>query len=463
MFRFRLGSIPVTVHPSHLLIAAVFGLNALGAGSLRSWPGRVLLDPTAPGQLQTKAAVVLIWVAVVFVSVLVHELGHALAMRAYHYRPSIQLIMFGGFTSPNTNAPLPWGRDVLTTLAGPVSGAGLGLLCQLLLATHPGEVLGYALLIAAYANYAWAVFNLLPVLPLDGGRIAMAVLSRAFGKAGVAIAHLVALLVCVAVAVKYWNSGPFLLLFIALFGFQALQGLLAVWRTEPSAPVPPDLLQAEGLFRAGQLDQARLRAESLLREDLPVATRGRIHHLLGWVAIKEGEGRRALDHFSQVQGRPVERHAIAAAFSLIGDDARAIPLWEEAWRDTHEPSVLHEWAGALIRAGQAETAARIPGVDLAEAYTCAEKVAFLRGAYSEAARFGAESLARRPTPERAYDVACAYARAGDSSRAVAMLRRASELGFSDAEGAAGDPDLASLFGLPEFQNWLTSLRKSAAS
>jgi Zn-dependent protease len=463
MFRFRLGSIPVTVHPSHLLIAAVFGLNSLGDGSARSWPGRVLLEPNAPGQLQTKAAVVLIWVAVVFVSVLVHEMGHALAMRAYRYRPSIQLVMFGGFTSPNTNAPLPWGRDVLTTLAGPVSGAALGLVCQLLLGTHPGEVLGYALEIATLANYAWAVFNLLPILPLDGGRIAMAVLARAFGKVGVAIAHLVALLVCAVVAVKLWNSGPFLLLFIALFGFQAVQGLLAVWRTEPTARAPPELLQAEALFRAGQLDQARLRAESLLRDDLPVATRGRIHHLLGWVAIKEGEGRRALDHFSQVQGRQVERHAIAAAFSLIGDDERAIPLWEEAWRDTHEPSVLHEWAGALIRAGQAETAARLPGVDLAAAYACAEKVAFLRGAYSEAARFGAESLARHPSPERAYDVACAYARAGDSSHAIAMLRRASELGFSDAEGAAGDPDLASLFGLPEFQSWLISLRKSAAS
>jgi Zn-dependent protease len=463
MFRFRLGSIPVTVHPSHLLIAAVLGLSSLGGGSARGWPGRVLLDPTAPGQLQTKAAVVLIWVVVVFVSVLVHEMGHALAMRAYRYRPSIQLVMFGGFTSPNTSAPLPWGRDVLTTLAGPLSGAGLGFVCQLLLGTQPGDVLGYALETAKLANYAWAVFNLLPVLPLDGGRIAMAVLARAFGKIGVAIAHLLALLVCAMVAVGFWNQGPFLLLFIVLFGFQAVQGLLAVWRTEPTARASPELLQAEALFREGQLDQARLRAESLLRDDLPVAIRGRIHHLLGWVAIKEGEGRRALDHFSQVQGRPVERHAIAAAFSLIGDDERAIPLWEEAWRDTHDPSVLHEWAGALIRAGQAETAARLPGVDLAAAYACAEKVAFLRGAYSEAAQFGAESLARRPSLERAYDVACAYARAGDSGRAIAMLRRASELGFSDAEGAAGDPDLASLFGLPEFQSWLISLRKSAAS
>jgi Zn-dependent protease len=464
MFRFRLGPIPVTVHPSHLLMAAVLGLGAPALGPIPSWPATVLLDPDAPDKVQTQVAVVLIWVAVVFVSVLVHEMGHALVMRAYRYQPSIQLIMFGGFTSPNTSAPLPWARDVLTTLAGPVAGAGLGLLCTVLLRLHPGEVLAYALGGAALANFWWAGLNLLPILPLDGGRIAMAVLARAFGRVGVAIAHGIALLVCVLVGAVYWNSRSLLLVFIALFGFRAVQGLLGAFRSEaPAASIPPDLLQAEAHFRAGQLDQARLRAESLLTQELPASTRGRIHHLLGWVAIKEGEGRRALDHFSQVQGRPVERHAVAAAFSLIGDDARAIPLWELAWKDTQEPSVLHEWAGALIRDGRADDATRLPGVDMAAAYACAEKVAFLRGAYSEAARFGAESLARRPTPERAYDVACAYARAGDTSRAMAMLRRASELGFNDPEGAAGDPDLASLFGLSEFQAWLTSLRKSAAS
>ena len=66
------------------------------------------------------------------------------------------------------------------------------------------------------------------------------------------------------------------------------------------------------------------------------------------MALKEGEGRRALDEFSQVQGRPIEPQAIAAAFSLIGDDARGIPLWEQAARQTRDPTILHEWAGALV-------------------------------------------------------------------------------------------------------------------
>jgi Zn-dependent protease len=464
MFRFRLGSIPVTVHPSHLLLGALFGIMSLEySGPTGSWPGDVLGDPSATGQLQTKLAVVLIWMGVVFVSVLFHELGHALTMRAFRYQPSIQLVMFGGYTSPNTDGPLPWWRDVVTTLAGPLFGVTLGVFCRLVIGLHPGDVATYGLRIAETANYFWAAYNMLPIPPLDGGRVSLALLSRAFGKVGAALAHLLALLLCALVAFFFWGRGTFLVFFVALFALQNVQALLAMWRREPQGRVPPDLLQAEALFRAGQLERARLLAERLLTTDVPVSVRSRLQHLLGWVALKEGEGRRALDHFSQVQGRQVERHALAAAFSLIGDDGRALPLWEQAYKETTDPTVLHEWAGALIRSGDERRAAEIPGIDLAAAYACAEKVAFLRGAYSEAARFGEASLAQRPTPDRAYDVACAYARAGDTRRALTLLGRARELGFRDAEAAAGDPDLSSLFGLPEFQGWLTSLRKTAAS
>ena len=221
--------------------------------------------------------------------------------------------------------------------------------------------------------------------------------------------------------------------------------------------------EAQTLLRAGDPARARELASRLLRDDTPPALRARIHHLLGWAALKEGEGRRALDEFSQVQNRPIEPQAVAAAFSLVGDDTRAIPLWEQAARQGSDPTILHEWAGALIRQGQVTAAAAIPGVDLATAYERAERVAFLRGAYSEAARFGEESLVRRPSATRAYEVACAYARAGDIRRAMTLLERARQLGYSDREAAASDPDLVALAGERAFQEWLRSLGKSAAS
>ena len=46
---------------------------------------------------------------------------------------------------------------------------------------------------------------------------------------------------------------------------------------------------------------------------------------------------------------------------------------------------------------------------------------------------------------------------------MTLLFRARELGYSDREAAASDPDLAPLAGEPGFQEWLASLGKSAAS
>jgi Zn-dependent protease len=462
MFSFRLGSIPVTVLPSHWVgsaLIAAMQLNGWNSG----WPGQILGNPNAPGRLRTQLAVVLIWMGIVFVSVLFHELGHAVSMRAFRYRPSIQLVALGGYTSPNASAPLPWGRDVVSTFAGPLFGVVLGAVCLVLLRFGRGEVLPYVFESASVANFFWAAFNLVPVLPLDGGRISVALLGRAFGKAGTALAYLLGIAVCVVGAYLLWNQGVSLALVFALFfAYQNVQLLMALWRTEPSSSAPPELLEAEALFRDGKLAEARRRIEALSGRELPRSVLSRLHHLLGWIALREGEGRRALDHFSQVQGRPVERHALAAAFSLIGDEVRALPLWEQAFQETHDPGILQEWAGALLRAGRTDDAERLPGVDLAGAYGAAEKMAFLRGAYSEAVRFGEEGFRRRPTAEGAYDLACALARAGDTRRAVEFLEVARELGYTDVEAAATDPDLASLHGMSSFDAWLNSLRKSAS-
>jgi Zn-dependent protease len=452
VLRFRLGSVSVLVQPAHFLTGLVLGL--WGLGNVEATPGE-------------KATILVTWIVVVFVSVLVHELGHALAFRAFGYPSTVQLVMFGGVTTPATDAPLSWGKDVVCTLAGPLFGASLGILCWWASGAFPwGETGSRGLRLAAQANALWAILNLLPILPMDGGRISRALLGRIFGRGGVIAALGIGVLTCAGLAFLAYRSGggnPLLLVFLLLFGFQNFQALMAFWRTEPDRPPPPQLAEAESLFRAGKLDAARDLASELLRGDPPVGVRSGVHHLLGWVALKEGEGRRALDEFSQVQGRPIEPQAVAAAFSLVGDDARAIPLWEQAARQSRDPTILHEWAGALIRQGNVPAASALPGVDLATAYERAERVAFLRGAYSEAARFGEESLARRPSAARSYDVACAYARAGDVRRAMALLARARELGYSDREAAASDPDLAPLAREPGFQEWLASLGKSAAS
>lgn len=459
MFRFRLGSIPVEVQPSHLLTSAVIALSFS--------PGN------RPGPTGSMAFQVISWMLIVFISVLVHELGHALASRAFGYRPTITLAWLGGHTHPNAPGPIPWSRDVLLTLAGPLFGLLLGLACWVVAAAleRPHPVLGYFLRAGYIANFFWAALNMVPVLPLDGGRISTVLAMRISRERGFLWAQMLAVLVSAGlVAVAITRKEMFLAFFFAMFGFQALRAVYEAMKGPEQvglaqAPLVHALEQAREALSRNQLPEARRLASSVLDagEALTPELAGRAHHALGWVALKEGQGRSALDHFSQVQGQRVEPHALAAAFSLIGDETRALPLWEIAWRETGDRTVMHEYAGSLIRAGKEAQALRLPGVDVAVAFSCAERALFIRGAYSEAAAMGEAALAHVPSPSVAYDAACAFARAHNLPDAVRLLHRARELGFRDVAYAASDEDLAALHGHPAFEAWLADLRQSAPS
>jgi hypothetical protein len=122
---------------------------------------------------------------------------------------------------------------------------------------------------------------------------------------------------------------------------------------------------------------------------------------------------------------------------------------------------LHEWAGALIRAGREAEGVRLPGVDAASAYACAQRVLHQRGHYPAAARWGRAAVAARPTAQTAYDTACASAKAGHLDDAMEMLEKARELGFADTAHAAADNDLEFLRGTPRFEAWLASVQERA--
>ena len=170
--RFRLLGIPVRVHPLFWLIAALLGL----------------------GSSDREPIPLLIWVAVVFVSITVHEMGHAMAARNFGMHPEITLWGLGGLTSFSFQRFVPR-QSILITLAGPFAGfAFAGLIAAILMITNyesqflfwtigRGESLvrmnwsvGLAVYFLLRVNILWGVINLFPVLPLDGGQITRDVL-----------------------------------------------------------------------------------------------------------------------------------------------------------------------------------------------------------------------------------------------------------------------------------------------
>ena len=180
--RFPLFGIPVRIHP-------FFWLSGLFLGYL--WNGGLAEN--------------LVWMVAFFVGILLHELGHALAIRAYGFDPWIVLYGLGGLACyeprfyGRRRGP-EWLRQVLISAAGPGAGfllaaAIVGLLTALgrnvelrfggwppasLLLDAPDVNVHMVQLVndLLYVTVAYGILNLLPIHPLDGGQIARAVAVR---------------------------------------------------------------------------------------------------------------------------------------------------------------------------------------------------------------------------------------------------------------------------------------------
>lgn len=386
MLRLRLAGIPIEVHVSHVIFVPLIALL---------FAPRVGWGEHAPAALR-----VALVASIVSSALLLHELGLALAARAFGYRPVVQLIGMTGRTLPNPNETVPWYREVAMRLAGPATGITLGLFAASLYWPLKGQgtAAEYALLLTASAHLLWAGVNLLPLHPLKGGRIVTAIAIRLFGRDGFLYAQLLGLFVAVALCAIGLAKGQLIGLFALLYGARTLV-LIAAWRRgelpqSAAHPLEAAAAHVEALYREQKYEEAERVGAPLLEQDLQPPLRARLHVVLGWVALKLGQGRAALDHFSQCAGTAVPPHALAAAFSLIGDDARAVPLWEQAARETQDVTLLHEWAGALIRLGRVEEAWKLPGLHRPAALEAAERVLIARGDTEGAAQVRVISGAR---------------------------------------------------------------------
>ncbi|HEX5040061.1 MAG TPA: hypothetical protein VFW95_08010 [Candidatus Limnocylindria bacterium] len=166
-----------------------------------------------------------IWVVVAGVAVFVHELGHAAAYRAFGVTPRIVLSAVFGLTY---GAELPLARSIVVSLAGSATGIVIGVAGLALQAALPAAdgAVAVALADVVFVGLGWAVINLLPVLPLDGGQATRAAIRATGWRHAEAASLLVSLATALAVGVAaaamgYW----FLALFIAWFGLASFDGL----------------------------------------------------------------------------------------------------------------------------------------------------------------------------------------------------------------------------------------------
>ncbi|MER6295695.1 site-2 protease family protein [Streptomyces althioticus] len=164
--------VPVYVAPSWFLVAILI-----------TWVFGGQIDRVLP-ELGAASYLVSLFFAVAFyASVLVHELAHTLAALRFKLPVRrIQLQFFGGVSEIEKEAETP-GREFVLAFVGPLLSLVLaGLFYLGLLAVEPSSVPGVLLAGLMVSNLIVAVFNLLPGLPLDGGRMLRAVVWAITGK-----------------------------------------------------------------------------------------------------------------------------------------------------------------------------------------------------------------------------------------------------------------------------------------
>jgi Zn-dependent protease/CBS domain-containing protein len=186
----RIAGIDVTIHWSLLIIFALIA-GSLGVGLFPAWH---------PNWGAVTTWVTSLAAAVLFLlSILVHELSHALVGRAQGIEvKTITLFMFGGVAHLDRE-PQAWSPELWMALVGPLTSLAIGVVCtalgyvaaggafssmaespeQALSALGPGATLLFWL---GPVNIILALFNLVPGFPLDGGRVLRAILWGSTGN-----------------------------------------------------------------------------------------------------------------------------------------------------------------------------------------------------------------------------------------------------------------------------------------
>lgn len=351
----------VTAHPFFWIMAAVFGAS-FGSGS---W-----------GEVAR-------WTAAVAISVLVHEGGHAAACLAFGSGADVVLHGFGGSTSPRDPSRFGTWRTAALDLAGCAAGgalaaAALGVLFLGGAARLPLESAPMAGAEALVEVNIWfTLFNLVPVAPLDGGKLVQGLLRARFGVAGRRAGHALGLALAGAGALWFFSRGAaygaFLCVVFASGEGRALRRALAMTAADEDESALSDLRRASALWSAGRKEEAAA-ALSALR-------------------ARTGSG---LTHSAATL-------QLAFCLSVLGRDEEALALFKSATESDMTPDARRAYA----------------------------EVARRRGEFALALRLGRTNFHDAPGPAAAAAAAAAAAGLGDARETVSWLKTARRQGLKD--------------------------------
>lgn len=438
---FRVAGIPVRIEPVFWIVTVFFAFN--------------LQD----------ARLIITWVAVVLVSILVHELGHALALKVYGQQSSIVLHGFGGVTVSQRR--LTKTQSILVSLAGPLTALILlGIPAMLIRDSDYGFELqldyftsgrGFGLwpviYFAVYVNIWWSIANLLPIRPLDGGNVMTELI-------GIQKARILSIVVGGAAAIwAYFYSDEglrYAALFAAFLAFinfseyrRASQGASAgsAFDVEglglggPSArgrrsPPPP-------ARRAGRPTGPPTRSSESTVADIPGGVDPAAAESFAWNLLRRGDApgaRRVLQRSTGPVG-PFVAPTVAVAAGEGLDALVAAYLANPSGPSNLVPATIAADTGNAVMLARSLAGQGAAGLDAGGSLQTHLHYA---DRFDHAAAVGEVLFpVSGSNAQIAFDTACSWARAGDADRSIAWLRRAVASGFAAPKLLDGEPDLES--------------------
>jgi Zn-dependent protease len=330
-----------------------------------------------------------VWLAgAIAVFTLLHELGHALAARRAGATAEISLDFLAGYASYTSEQPLSRGTEAGIALAGPVTHITAGLLVLLAMGVNPLVAIerGQTPASAAvwWAGVAIGAFNLIPVLPLDGGNVVTSALDHfAPGKARHWMTYAsVVITVGAMIAFSLNTQLRGFVVFLGLLVLMQLQGIFEE-RDEHAVSI---FDRAAAAIRAG--DEAKAaRAVSkgmrkpseqpLVPQPLPAAELRRLlavlprplptgdpwnEYVLTTLLVHGGEHREAATYGAESYARtpqPLLAATIARAAGGLGDEATAIAWLRAAVHDGTSPQGI---ATVIDRAPELAHIRQLPDV-----------------------------------------------------------------------------------------------------
>jgi Zn-dependent protease len=335
ILKFR-GRIPITIYPTFWLFAALIGyLNSL----------------TFVGTL--------VWVGIIFVSVLFHEFGHALTASLFGQHPRIELVALGGLTY-HDGQKLSFWKQFLIVLNGPIFGFMLAILATILLQfpKFSEGMTASVLTLTRLVNIFWTVVNLLPVMPLDGGQLLRIVLEKIFGLKGFKYAMIASVCVALAISLFFFVTQAFLI--GALFFLLAFQSYDTLRRTRHlSEPDRDETLRTqletvEECIQVGKKEEARRLCEEIRLK----AKKGMLFELatqyLAFLNYEKGEVKNAYELLNSIRQElsgdalcllhkvAFEQNDFPLVAELAGTCFQTWPTAETALRNAFAHAQLHQ-------------------------------------------------------------------------------------------------------------------------